>query len=302
MSASAPTGERSGLAMLVFWVLSTMTLWGVAFYPAQVAPEWLVRTQYVCFGTGDNGLPAPYGWILLGLAPASLLFGLVVSHGVELQAALRLALRSTPGRVAASWLLLTFLAEVVWIGSLMAAANPPAPLVFETGELPPDYPRTEKRLPEFELVDQTGAKLDHAQLEGKVTFVSFVFAHCASVCPGLVMDIRASLSELDPERTRAVLITLDPWRDTPSSLPHLAEQWAIPTNAHLASGTVEDVQRALDRFDVPRVRNERTGEVDHPALVYVVDEQGRIAYTFNGAPREWLTEAARRLTRGRPAS
>lgn len=302
MNAPAPNGERSGLAMLVFWALSTMTLWGVAFYPAQAAPEWLVRTQYVCFGTGDNGLPAPYGWILLALAPASLLVGLVVSHGSELQAALRLALRSTPGRVATSWLLLTFLAELVWIGSLMAAANPRGTLVFETGELPPDYPRTTKPLPEFKLVDQAGAALDREAVLGKVTFVSFVFAHCASVCPGLVTDIRSSLLELDPERTRAVLITLDPWRDTPSSLPHLAEQWAIPQNAHLASGSVEDVQQALDRFDVPRVRNEQTGEVDHPALVYVVDEEGRIAYTFNGAPREWLTEAARRLSRGQPAS
>ena len=45
---------------------------------------------------------------------------------------------------------------------------------------------------------------------------------------------------------------------------------------------MHDVEAALDAWEVPRRRNERTGEVTHPSLVYVIDEEGRIAYASTG--------------------
>jgi hypothetical protein len=35
---------------------------------------------------------------------------------------------------------------------------------------------------------------------------------------------------------------------------------------------------------VPRVRNQKTGEISHPAIVYVVGPTGRITYVVNGNP------------------
>ena len=34
---------------------------------------------------------------------------------------------------------------------------------------------------------------------------------------------------------------------------------------------------------MPRARNERTGDLSHPSVVYVIGADGRIAYVVNGS-------------------
>lgn len=46
---------------------------------------------------------------------------------------------------------------------------------------------------------------------------------------------------------------------------------------------------------MPFERDLQTGDINHPALVYVLAEDGTIAYTFNNPSSEWLAEAARRI-------
>jgi hypothetical protein len=53
---------------------------------------------------------------------------------------------------------------------------------------------------------------------------------------------------------------------------------------HLLSGAVDDVERTLSRWRVPRVRNGATGDLTHPALVYVIGPTGRIAYALGPDP------------------
>jgi len=43
------------------------------------------------------------------------------------------------------------------------------------------------------------------------------------------------------------------------------------------------VERVLNAWRVPRARNERTGDVSHPSVVYVIGADGRIAYVVNGS-------------------
>jgi cytochrome oxidase Cu insertion factor (SCO1/SenC/PrrC family) len=81
---------------------------------------------------------------------------------------------------------------------------------------------------------------------------------------------------------RVVLLTLDPWRDTPSRLPHLAREWKLGSDASVLSGSVEEVNAALDRWGVVRERDPSTGELAHPPLVYVLDASGRIAFAASG--------------------
>ncbi len=50
----------------------------------------------------------------------------------------------------------------------------------------------------------------------------------------------------------------------------------------MLSGTPDAVERALNAWRVPRARNEKTGDIMHPSLVYVVSADGRIAYVVNG--------------------
>ena len=55
------------------------------------------------------------------------------------------------------------------------------------------------------------------------------------------------------------------------------------------------VDRALNAWRIPRVRNERSGDLSHPAIVYVIGPNGEIAYALGGH-----AEPARRLSPARP--
>jgi cytochrome oxidase Cu insertion factor (SCO1/SenC/PrrC family) len=52
---------------------------------------------------------------------------------------------------------------------------------------------------------------------------------------------------------------------------------------------------ALDAWNIPRSRDLQTGDIVHPALVYVIDPEGRIAYALQGDP-DALVELVRRAS------
>lgn len=145
------------------------------------------------------------------------------------------------------------------------------------------------------LVDQHGEPFTLERLGGRPALVTFAFAHCEAVCPLVVRSAVAARSELAKQRDFAVMaVTLDPWRDTPSRLPAMAEQWTLAPGDLVLSGSVEDVERALTAWGVARERDEATGDVNHPALVYLVEPDGTVAYASTGATPQ-LVALGRRL-------
>ena len=69
--------------------------------------------------------------------------------------------------------------------------------------------------PDFELVDQDGAKLRLADLRGKLVLLDFIFTSCPGPCPILTSAHVTLQRSLPPElraRTRFVSISLDPAR------------------------------------------------------------------------------------------
>jgi cytochrome oxidase Cu insertion factor (SCO1/SenC/PrrC family) len=90
-----------------------------------------------------------------------------------------------------------------------------------------------------------------------------------------------------------VVVTLDPWRDTPSRLPSLAEDYERGDDAFVLSGAVGDVAALLERWNVPHDRDEQTGAISHPPLVYVLDAEGRIAFAATGGTEALLSLLAR---------
>ena len=123
--------------------------------------------------------------------------------------------------------------------------------------------------------------------------MTFAFAHCETVCPLVVrhvLDAQRRLREqadsgaLAAERVpRVVVVTLDPWRDTPARLPHLARSWELGDDGDALSGEIDEVNAVLDAWGVARERDAATGDLSHPPLVYVLDAEGRIAFASNGA-------------------
>lgn len=293
------------------WAAASALWWALAFAPLPVPQLELARLRAVCFGALDSGLPDARGWTLLVLGPASMLGFLLAVWGLELLASLRWLARRPAGIAVLVAFVATSAAGLVGVGSRVAAGleveraaggamGPMGPMgPMGKTSLPADYPRGHAAAPPLDLVDQQGARMDLAALRGRPAIVTFAYAHCATVCPTLVDTVRrAALAAADPERPPVVLIvTLDPWRDTPGALPGLATAWRLVDvpDAHLLSGSVEEVQAVLAGWNVASERDERTGEIGHPALVYVVDAEGRLAYSFLSPPVQWIVDGLDRL-------
>lgn len=120
------------------------------------------------------------------------------------------------------------------------------------------------------------------------------------MCPTILRTLKQASAALDDTATVYPTVTLDPWRDTPAALAGFASAWKLGTNSHLLTGTVDEVAAVLDAYNVPRNRDEKNGDITHPALVYLIGPKGEIIYTFNAAPAEWLITAARNITRTEP--
>jgi protein SCO1/2 len=283
---------------LVIWTAATLFWWAFAFAPLpSEPPPWLAAARQACFGATPSGLPGAEGWMMLTLAPAMLLVTLVALWGGEVRSVLGRALRERAGRVVIALLVLAAGVEATWVGSKIATAAridgvafTPAPA---SAGLPPEYPRHRGIAADFALVDQHGATLGPGRLRGRPIVVSFVFAHCATVCPLVVETLKQATA--GAEAPVVLLVTLDPWRDTPSSLPGLARRWGIPAHAHVLSGNPEAVLAVARAYAVPSTRDEATGDIAHPPLVFVIDREGRLAYTFNNPPADWIAQALVRI-------
>ncbi|MGE5100526.1 MAG: SCO family protein, partial [Deltaproteobacteria bacterium] len=80
-----------------------------------------------------------------------------------------------------------------------------------------------------------------------------------------------------------VIVTLDPWRDTPDRLPTLAQHWGLGPRDHVLSGGLGEVEAALDSLGIGRRRDDVTGDIDHATTTLILDERGRIAWRIDGS-------------------
>lgn len=288
------------LALSALWLVATLVWWGLAFPPISSPPPWLVTVQAVCFGTGANGLPAPYGWGALIAAPLGMLAVLVVGWGGELGLAWRSLRGGWSGRAA---MLVGAALLVAQSGLVVRRVAAPEGVVFSAAArldepMPAGYGRLNAPMPDFALVDAAGDTVRPADWHGRVMLLTFAFGHCETVCPVLTRRVAAVVRQAPVPGLAGAVITVDPWRDTPAALPGILERWALPTPLALLSGPVAQVERALEQLHVGRKRDLRTGDIDHVMLVYVIDPAGRLAYALHNPSPEWMAEAARRAAGG----
>ena len=135
----------------------------------------------------------------------------------------------------------------------------------------------------FHLVDQNGRPFGDADLKGKWHLVFFGYTHCPDACPTALNELSLALDKLGRERDAVgiVFITVDPERDTPGVLKSYVESFDAPIIA--LTGTVDEVKEAAKAYRVYFAKHPRgDGEydMDHSAVIYVMDPAGRFAATF----------------------
>lgn len=287
-----PRAGRPGAAAFALLAILAITAgwWMLALWPAgAVAPEWLVRTRAACFGAVRGGLPDTGGWILLIGQPLGMLGLLLAVWGDALRAELRRMRADRRWRLAAvGGAALTLLGT--WsVGRRVALATAlgSAQRMTAAGTLT----KIDVDASGIVLSDQFGHRTAFTELPGREALLTFAFGHCATVCPTLVHDIRAARLAANRPEVPLVVVTLDPWRDTPERLPALAAQWGLAPEDRLLSGSIAEVERTLDLLGIGRRRDESTGDIAHGGTVMLLDERGHLVWRLDagwGRVRELL--------------
>lgn len=278
MSNAAPV--RPGLPAITLLAILVITTawWALALWPAGVVePEWLLRTRAVCFGSPPGGLPDVGGWIVLIGEPAGMLAALMLVWGDALRRDLRRLVASPPWRVVVAAVTLAALAGLVKTGQRIVTLSSlgTTEVVSSGAPTPVDLDLSSHR-----LVDQRGQRVSFSEL-GTVV-LTFAFGHCSTVCPAIVHDVLAARGQRSGSPLPIVVVTLDPWRDTPEHLHKIATAWGLGGTDRVLSGTVEEVNALLDALDVQRRRDTRTGDVEHVSAIMTTDASGHVRWRLDG--------------------
>jgi protein SCO1/2 len=136
----------------------------------------------------------------------------------------------------------------------------------------------------FRLMDQDGRLVTEQDVKGRPFLVFFGFTHCPDVCPTTLFDISEVFRKLGPDadRAAALFITVDPERDTPAAMKNYLSSF----DPHLR-GLTGDAAAVDDAIKAYRAYAKKVPEpgggytMDHTALVYLMDKEGRFVAPFN---------------------
>jgi len=136
----------------------------------------------------------------------------------------------------------------------------------------------------FRLEDQNGKPFTDRDMKGRPFLVFFGFTHCPDICPTTLFEISQLMHQLGPDadRTGALFITVDPARDTPAALKDYLSNF----DPHLVAltGDQPSIDAAIKAYRVYAKKVPLDGgdyTMDHTAVVYLMDKDGRFVAPFN---------------------
>jgi len=136
----------------------------------------------------------------------------------------------------------------------------------------------------FQLTDQSGQTVTDKSMQGRPTLIFFGFTLCPDVCPTSLFEISEVLKAMggDADRVNAYFISVDPERDTAEAM----KEYLSSFDPHLKglTGNSEQIARVISAYrvyarKVPLKDGDYT--MDHTALIYLMDRDGRFVSPFN---------------------
>ncbi len=136
----------------------------------------------------------------------------------------------------------------------------------------------------FKLIDQNGTQITDQDMKGRPFLVFFGYTHCPDVCPTTLFDVSELMHALgkDADRTAALFITVDPERDTPKVM----KDYLSSFDPHLRGATgdqtaIDAAEKAYRVYAKKVLADHGDYSMDHTALVYLMDKQGRFVAPFS---------------------
>lgn len=135
------------------------------------------------------------------------------------------------------------------------------------------------------LTDMNGDPFTLDQVKGDVVLIYFGYTTCPDVCPTTLTDFQAVKEDLgtDADRVKFMLVTLDPERDTEAKLKEYLAFFdpdfiGLRGDAAQTAQITKDYGITVKRVEYPDSATKYL--LDHSALVYVIDPEGRLLLTY----------------------
>ena len=151
------------------------------------------------------------------------------------------------------------------------------------------------------VLQASAGPLDTRALRGKVLLLYFGYVNCPDVCPVSIAAGAGALNALSPaerERTRMIMVSVDPERDTPAALKTYVAYFHPQMLG--AVGSTAETAAVAKLFGAGYVRQPTRPDgsyaVDHSSQTYLVDREGQLAEMLPlGTPPEKVAAAVRKL-------
>jgi len=136
----------------------------------------------------------------------------------------------------------------------------------------------------FQLTDQAGRTVTENNMKGRPTLIFFGYTRCPDVCPTSLFEMSEVLRAMgkDADRVNAYFISVDPERDTTAAI----KDYLSSFDPHLEglTGSPEEVAKVISAYRVfARKVPTKDGDytMDHTALIYLMDRDGKFVSPFN---------------------
>jgi protein SCO1/2 len=132
----------------------------------------------------------------------------------------------------------------------------------------------------FQLIADSGARVDQRILVGKWSAVYFGYTFCPDVCPTTLAALGQAIAQLGPraKAMQVVFVTVDPQRDTPAQLRAYLASPSFPKGAIGLTGSPAQIKAVAAAYHVYYSRHQEGSglySVDHTSIVYLMDPSGR---------------------------
>lgn len=144
-------------------------------------------------------------------------------------------------------------------------------------------------MPEFQLTADDGGHFDRNALRGRTSLLFFGFTHCPDICPATLSQLALARARLADEFDESslpeiVLISVDPFRDTPETLTNYVSKFGPGVRGVTGDlGELKKLAGAGGIYFSASPQENGSYNVDHSAAVLVINRDAELQAVF-GAP------------------
>lgn len=155
-------------------------------------------------------------------------------------------------------------------GSDDEAGTASARSTFSGAQRPASLPPVELR-----MTDEEGKAVTGADLQGKVSVVTFLYTTCEDTCPLTAQQIRGAMDDLGHD-VPVYAIAVDPPRDTPARAKRFLAAQRMVGRMRWLLGPRAQLSAQWKQFGIQR----QTENLEHSASTVLIDKQGRQRVSF----------------------